>query len=441
MSFWLLWITLISIVLLGLMQTAFVVWYLRGLRDPSQPIQPVDPDDAMPAVAVVLCLRGSDPSLVNCLRSLMQMDYPNFQLHLAFDDHDDPAVAVCRHQLKDRKNVVFHVNLDHGRDRSLKCSSIIATVLELDEEIEVVALVDADAVVQPDWLTRLVAPLRVTEVGASTGNRWFAPTAGGLGSTLRKVWNAAALPQMYSYNIAWGGSLAIRRDVIEKCELLDRWSTAFCEDTMLTQRLKEHGLQVVRVPELIVVNQESTTIRDALNWIRRQLLTVRLYHGGWKLVLAHAVFGGLCLFGPPLVALYFLIQFQLLKFIWVVIFAVMSQLFSFVLMLLIELANRRVIVARYENLEADRGSTETSPEEIEAHDLGPLVATPMGLVAFAMLQLLYPFLALGAASQQLVRWRGISYRILDRSRIEMIEYRPFAETLDPESTGTDRSIH
>ena len=46
-------------------------------------------EDDMPRVLVVLALRGSDPSLVDCLRSLFQQDYPHYQVRLVVDHRSD----------------------------------------------------------------------------------------------------------------------------------------------------------------------------------------------------------------------------------------------------------------------------------------------------------------------------------------------------------------
>lgn len=434
MSFWFLWCSIGFLASLVALQAAYVVLYLRFLRSGvTSASEEMLFQDTPPNVAVILCLRGADPSLPACLESLMGMN-GEFQLHLAFDDRDDPAYPLCQRLLADHADVHYHVNQDHGKNRSLKCSSIIATILDLDESIDIVALVDADAVVERDWLQTLIEPLSNPSIGATTGNRWFAPTAGGIGSTLRKVWNAAALPQMSLYQIPWGGSLAIRRDVIDQCELLHHWSVAFCEDTMLSGVLAEHGFRTERIPDLIIVNQESTSVRDAVFWIGRQLLTVKLYHRRWTWVLLHALLGAICLFVPPLIALYFLITFHFYNMAIVAFAWLMAQLINLVLVQLIEFGNRGAILRR--------NSRQTrEPKGTAQRDFGPLCITPTGLIAFFLLQILYPFLAIGAAFQQRVRWRGVDYRIATKGRIEMVEYRRYAETLEPEKTGSDHSIH
>ena len=431
MNHWLTWLTVGLMLGLSAMQAVYVLLYLRFLKRDLPDLQ--RPTSAyQPAVAVVLCLRGADPSLHRCLAGLSLLDYPDYELHLVFDDLRDPSIAVVDSFLAQAGEggppVHRHIIADRGDGCSLKCSALISTIMKLEDRIEVVALVDADASVREDWLKRLIAPLRDPKVGASTGNRWFAPTSG-VGSMVRKIWNAAALPQMCLYRIAWGGSLALRVETIEQCELLDRWSVAFCEDTMLTRQLAERELAVVRVPDLIVVNRESTTLRESLTWIGRQLLTVRLYHSAWIWILVHALFGALCLFGPPLIVLFYLITIQWWAALIVAGVWITQQLVNQLLIQMIELANWTAI---------KQGQPENRESGIE--DPGLICTSLSGGVASVILQLLYPFLAIGTTFRQRVRWRGVDYRIGYRSRIELIKYRRFADIASEQATGTDRSI-
>lgn len=412
MTDWISWIVVAGLWGLILMQVIYVQfyrWWLLGAQ-PGESTAVA----ASPRAAVVLCLRGADPSLPNCLEHLRLQDYPNYELHWVVDDQDDPAAAAVRKLVRQWPqgsiDCVEHVVTDHAAQRSLKCSSLISCILELPPEVEVVALVDADVVAPPDWLRQLVDGLADPDVGATTGNRWFAPVQGNLGSQLRKLWNAAALPQMCLYQIPWGGSLALRREVIQDCELLDAWSTSFCEDTLLTNRLRRAGLRVRRLPSLILVNDEGVGLRDALRWIVRQLLTVRLYHRQWNLVLLHALAGLTCLWIPPVLALYCLTLGRMGPALWLGISWIVYQLVNLMLAQQIEDGNRQVLESR--------------PSGAPLRDVR--VTSLRGLVANLVLQVCYPFLAMAAAGKQWVSWRGIDYRIRRRGRLEMVEYLPYA---------------
>ena len=52
-------------------------------------------DGDCPRAAVVLCLRGRDPSLEKCLESVLKQDYPDYRLHIVVDNRQDPAWQVA----------------------------------------------------------------------------------------------------------------------------------------------------------------------------------------------------------------------------------------------------------------------------------------------------------------------------------------------------------
>jgi len=411
------------------MQLLFIVWYRNILQQPNVDQFDSDPSNAksnstaMPEVATVLCLRGPDPTLAECLTGLLSQQYPNFSLHLVVDSDCDPVIPIAEQALESIASSIdvhWHTVTDHSTNRSLKCSALLTVVLALqsqDKPPKIVALVDADALVDSDWLNRLVKPLldlNATEnkttdgtIGATTGNRWFEPTANNLGSRFRAAWNAAAVPQMQIYRVAWGGSLALKMETIQQCDLLNRWSQAFCEDTMLAEVLQANRQHVYRVPELIVVNQESTTLKSAFGWIGRQLLTVRLYHRAWPLILIHAILGGICFFAPLVLVMVTAIQDRPLA-IWTT------------LVWLIQLGLNIVVLdyIRTLNLNAIQKS---APKTTNASGLLSKLTTATAL------QAIYPFLAIGVVFRQRTRWRGIDYRIGRQGEIEMLDYVPYSQ--------------
>ena len=434
------WILTSSIIALAAMQLLFIVWYRSVLQQPNEAhfdlesISANSNSTANPNVAVVLCLRGPDPTLPECLTGLLNQNFSSFSLHLVVDSDGDPVIPIAKQVFKSIDSPVdihWHTVTDHGRNRSLKCSALLTAVLALksqEQPPDIIAFVDADALVAPDWLSRLVSPLSdangpeskttaTSTIGATTGNRWFEPTANNLGSQFRAAWNAAALPQMQIYRVAWGGSLALKLATIDQCDLLTRWSQAFCEDTMLAGVLQANGLQVYRVPELIVVNQESTTIKSAIGWIVRQLLTVRLHHRAWSLILTHAILGGFCFFAPLFLMMVTATQDRQLAIsttlIWIIQLGLNIAVLSYI---------RRL------NINAIQKS---APKPTNRSGL------LSKLTAAIALQAIYPFLAIGAAFWQRTRWRGIDYRIGRQGEVEMLNYVPYSQV----NQADQHSIH
>ena len=433
------WIVLIALLGLLVLQAILVFKYFGFMVSHTPSLQQPTGAEFSPRVAVVLCLRGSDPSLNACLESLLAQDYGNFEVHFVIDAPEDPAVKTIRKFLERNSNSLKSktIFLTEGSDSnlardtcSLKNQSLIAAITDAEKAIEVFALVDADGAVEKNWLSGLVAPMIDPEVGATTGSRWFAPADRNPGSLVRQTWNAAALPQMHFYNIPWGGALAIRRSAIQACDLLSHWSHGFCEDTMLTKILASKNFRVTQVPGVIVQCAESTSLPEVINWISRQLLTVRLHHNSWPLVLGHAIFSGGCLAGALVMigwcfwAQHFLQGTRLT--IAVVIFLAANVL----LLQVIQLANRQGRI----NALAHHPQTSNKLSSNEAIASSPAP----GLFGSLLTQLLYPLIAVKAALMRKVQWRGITYTIGPGKKISLDGYQPYQESDD--NTGNNTSL-
>jgi hypothetical protein len=347
-------------------------------------------DADCPQAAVILCLRGGDPFLEHCISGLLALDYPNYQVHIVVDHPDDPALEVLKPLLESRSSKNVHLQfLQEPRETcSLKCSSVVQAVRSLDESVEFIAQLDADTIPHASWLRELATALHDDRVGAATGNRWYMPESLSLASLVRYSWNAAAVVQMYWYRIAWGGTLAVKTRVFRETDLLDKWSHAFCEDTMLFTQLKKAGLRLAFVPSLIMVNREDCDLGGFFRWVRRQLLTARLYHPAWGAVVGFA--------GQQVAATWSLAG---LAFYQVAVIAMLPPM---------EFAARRIVAARGEPTR-----WLTFPGAIKC------------LFAIGFTQFVY-FAALCSASLlRVVDWRGVTYEIHARSRVKMSAYTPY----------------
>lgn len=302
------WFCLIAMLAMLVGQGVYVWLYVRSLRQSK----PVSSETFRPPVAVLLCIRGRDPSLGDCLKALDRLDWPDYEIFCGFDSEKDEAFGFVTELRASMRRPVHRYVLEHLPEScSPKCAVLAELVESLDERFEAVAFVDADCIVAADWLKLLVSPLSDPGVGVVSGTRWFEPPAGmahPLGTTVRAIWNAAAIVQMHLYRIVWGGSMALRRRDIDELRLADVWQKQLCEDTCLSGLLAAEGLRVERPAALVVVNNETTPLSSVPGWIARQLITIRLYNRWWPLVALHGLSVGLLtpvallIFGSALVS-------------------------------------------------------------------------------------------------------------------------------------------
>jgi cellulose synthase/poly-beta-1,6-N-acetylglucosamine synthase-like glycosyltransferase len=269
-------------------RTLLVTSVLDNMRD----VLPVSAAASFsPKSSIVLCLRGADPLLEDCLAALCQQDYPDYEVQIVVDHPDDPAWEIATQFLAQRSSQVpVKLSLlEHkSPQRSLKCSSILQVVNQLDPDCEVLAFIDADVVPHPTWLRELVSPLENPEVGATCGNRWYLPEDMQLGSLVRHVWNYSAIILMLLLHIPWGGTLAIKTKAIREAGLLQLWERSLVEDAVIYKPLLLQGLQVKFVPSLLMVNRESCGFLSFQQWSQRQALFVRLYGPLWPFMFGYS---------------------------------------------------------------------------------------------------------------------------------------------------------
>jgi cellulose synthase/poly-beta-1,6-N-acetylglucosamine synthase-like glycosyltransferase len=375
------------------------------------------PEAQLSKVMVVLCLRGADPFLAKCLQALLEQNYPDYELKIIVDSLEDEAWEIAA---KVTKSTAIPVQIEplHIRHQtcSLKCSSLIQAVSDLDEDCEVIAFVDADTVVHPNWLRELVLPLQNNQIGATTGNRWYVPR-GQWGTLSRYVWNVVAVGLMYSYQIPWGGSLAMKTKLLRKTSLLKRWEQAFCEDTMILSALQEQGLKLESVPSLIMVNQEECDLKSFGRWVSRQLLNVRLYHPKWQSI---TIYGTLTTLIPLLAII--LLPTTLLTAQWDLAVEISSALVIYttlvlLLILIWELEIRRRLKTRLESL--PKLTIITILKLLLAMPLNQLVCVKA--IAFSLLT-------------RKVEWRGINYQIEGPWNVRLIKDLPYQHLTKPTAT-------
>lgn len=301
-----------TLIVSTLIQFLLVAGFVSRLRRWQQPLLE---DASCPQAVVVLCLRGGDPFLSRCIDGLLTQNYPNYEVRFLVDHAEDPAMPILRQALEvsSFKNFRVEVLTSPLTTCSLKCSSLVQAVEGLLESTEIMAMLDADTIPHSNWLRELATALVPKHIGAATGNRWYMPTHCSQGSLMRYIWNGAAVVQMYWYEIAWGGTLAIKLDSIRRAGIVDRWRHAYGDDTMIRNQLSTIGEKVVFVPSLMMINREGCTVASFQSWVKRQLLSARLYHPFWLLVVGHGISSALMILWGLLSCIAFLLQGNLLS--------------------------------------------------------------------------------------------------------------------------------
>ncbi len=244
----------------------------------------------LPPATVIVTVKGPDEGLRENLAALAALEYPDYELIIAARSAADIPGGV----LPARAKIV----LAHGTDPHTgeKVQNLQAAVRAARKQSDVLAFADSDGRVTPRWLRALAAPLSEPGVGASTGYRWFTPVPPTFWTLLRGVWDAVAFGRLGPGDnpFAWGGAMAIRKDVFIEAGVPEAWKNTITDDYSLAAAVHTAGLQIAFAPGATTPCYEQTGPRGFFAWARRQMLITRIYNPRlwWPALVAHVFYCG-----------------------------------------------------------------------------------------------------------------------------------------------------
>ncbi len=212
---------------------------------------------------------------------------------------------------------------------------------------------------------------------------------------------------MVNHQIPWGGSLAIKTQVLQDCGVLEQWREAFVEDVPLRSAIQAKGLRVHLVPSTIMINQESCTVGSFTRWRQRQELATWLYHPPYNQLIAYCI----VLIGLLLLAYgglgWSLITQQWDKAAWFALPLGLNFAITLLLQRWVEKELGQILQAR----------------QIQVLPFSWVASLKLAVALLAG-QLWGNLVLVFSARLKQVEWRGITYRIANR-KVQLVEYRPY----------------
>jgi cellulose synthase/poly-beta-1,6-N-acetylglucosamine synthase-like glycosyltransferase len=242
-----------------------------------------------------------DPGFRENVQSILNQDYPDYRAVFIVDSNADPAAKV----LAELNAPVLVAGA--ATTRGQKVHNLIHGVELGAGDAEVFVFCDADARFSKEWIQRLIAPLDLENAGVSSGYRWYAAESASLAALLRSTWNASVVTALgdHGRNFAWGGSMALRREVFDRIGVREAWEGALSDDYAVTHAALRSGKRIAFVPECLIPSYGDCTWKELLEFTTRQILVARVYDPAtWRLTLVTqsifniAFWGGLLLPWP-----------------------------------------------------------------------------------------------------------------------------------------------
>jgi len=263
-----------------------------------------------PAVTILKPLCGAEAGLYECLRSFCAIDHPQAQIVFGVHDASDPAVAVVARLQREFHNRDIALAVDprlHGANR--KVSNLINMLALARHDIVIVS--DSDVLIEPDTVSRVLAPFADDRVGAVTclyraAPRGDAPSR--FGAMFIDGWflsSAVVDATLNKVRYCYGPLTAVRRDALARIGGFEALADRLADDYALGQLVDGAGYRVVLsdcVVETAVAETWRSLVSHELRWGR----TVRICRP-WQHVMAVVMWSlplaALTLAGPVWLAL------------------------------------------------------------------------------------------------------------------------------------------
>ncbi|ACB94100.1 glycosyltransferase [Beijerinckia indica] len=255
---------------------------------------------------VIVPVKGAEPTTRSFFAKLRGQSYEDFHILAAIESAEDPAfeliASLPRSDPQDNTIALPQVTaVIAGKSEygGQKVANLLAALDHIDPCDDIVVFTDADTWPDPHWLERLVAALVNTNYEAVTGYRWMVPTNSNLATQLVAAANTSivTLPRLPEIaNMCWGGTMALRRETLEKLDLRRYWTGAVSDDLQMTRACADHGIKIFSPRESLLLSPISFTWQSALAFGTRQ----------YRIIFTHApllwTFAAFCLLVPILAA-------------------------------------------------------------------------------------------------------------------------------------------
>jgi cellulose synthase/poly-beta-1,6-N-acetylglucosamine synthase-like glycosyltransferase len=91
---------------------------------------------------------------------------------------------------------------------------------------------------------------------------------------------------------AWGGAMALRRELFCQLRIAERWTGAVSDDYVLSRAVHDAGLRIAYAPGATATSSDHIRFGELLRWTARQMIITRVYHPRlwWTGMVAHVIY-------------------------------------------------------------------------------------------------------------------------------------------------------
>ncbi len=205
-----------------------------------------------PKVSVVVCAFNAADTIDDCLSSLTRLTYPSVEVIVVNDGSRDATASIARRHAGVRVIDTPNGGLSAARNVGLAAATG-----------EIVAYTDADARVDPDWLTYLVQPMLLSDVAGAGGPNVVPPDDPWVAQCVARAPGGPShvmLDDRIAEHVP-GCNMAFRRDALLSIDGFNPVYLRAGDDVDICWRLQARGLRIGFAPAALVWHHHRPSVK------------------------------------------------------------------------------------------------------------------------------------------------------------------------------------
>jgi GT2 family glycosyltransferase len=264
---------------------------------------PFSPSRQWPRISVVVAFHNAAATLEDCLRSLVDLTYPDYEVIVIDDGSTDASGEIMRRF--SFRHISSPTNQGISAARNLGCRAATG---------EIVAYIDSDARADPEWLSYLAATYLESDVSGVGGPNLVPPEDAWLAQCVYRSPGGPTqvmLDDRLAEHIP-GCNMSFRKEALEQVGLFDEQFRKAADDVDICWRLLERGFTIGFNPSATVWHHRRPSVkaywRQQVGYGESEALLERKFPSKFN-AWGHAFWGGRIyapypffrLFGRPVV--------------------------------------------------------------------------------------------------------------------------------------------
>lgn len=214
-----------------------------------------------PLVSYIIVTWNNEKDIVNCIESLKNQTYKNYEIILVDNNSSDQSVEIIKRNFKDVKIIQNKKNLGFAQGSNIGIKN---------SKGDVIAFVNPDVIADKNWLEILLSKLNHSDkivgvtgkmyyLGKQFGNNRVFCTWSKINSVTAQPYNFTDDEPESKVDYLSGAAMLVKKKIIERVGLLDPDYFLYFEETDWCAKIIRTGYELWYVPEAKVWHAVSSS--------------------------------------------------------------------------------------------------------------------------------------------------------------------------------------